>query len=1072
MGYGVCNIEKAKGDGMRLAQHIERVIYKTEKGEDGEKIVRVMDYTPSNVNKERTHLNKEYIPTDDYTLFERIDNRIKDALGDKKIRKDQVRYFDIVVSATYEDMVKIQEEGNLDLWCKMNTEWAQNFFGEENVVGATLHMDEKTPHMHIAVVPIVSGETRKRKLKQSKGEGEDRKYKKDLNRLRLSCDDMLSKDILKKMQTSHFETIGKVFGIKRGIEGSDAKHSTTREYYANIVREGINKIEEIDKTISKKDDELIKKNTELDEVKKQNSEITEGLKEHALEIIDSGILDIKEEGKSKEIRELIEADSQNENLSQNVKTVVDGVKDAAQAAKEKIEDLSAKETEIKLNIKSEAIDILESNILDVNGDGISENIKSRFVNDSQNEHVIENFNLVAVGLQETVQTLNNVITESQGIVDGLENKVKDLSAKENSIKEDIKKNTLEIIDSGILDIKEDGKSKEMRAIIEDDPHNDNITQNFKTVVDGVKDAAQAAKELSATNTQLNDNLKKQILDIMNSGILVHAGENTMNEVRTRVLNDPKGENIADTAMFTISKAIEAGKNIEEINSKIKSETVTLTDERDKQINSSLMIAGTSKADVMKNGILLAIDKTLANKDAITHTLTRPFATLLAELDFRPSEIIANRISDTINQRNEEGLQRLRTRFQLDHSTTKEEICTTIKEKAKYFDDVERYSSENKIIDNYVPHATFNMLSDELKKRIDTLVEKAKNDPQIDKKLENVATFLKVDMIQAVTDTLENKKKDMESKLEKIDNFNEGMDSIYEKIETTSTDLETKENDLKTIENKLGAYQEEKKFLDSIKNFKEKINSPAFPSTPALEYPKNPFDDCRVERIKKQHAVNPFDREDCFIIPVAQKETFDNILRLCQKNNEATITRHTNRVVDRLKTDVFADINKLKQNIDANVKQAVEINPIKNDLEKERESTNFYKKLAAVYRTHPEVASSMTEEKENELLTKGKTIVKALAEPFILLYHKLASNIVCEKAKSIANIIFGEKPEKTKDIELKKKMEETGDAPVNFKYNKETKSFHFEFHRDIVEQKVQEISEDTKNQKTKRKGMGM
>ncbi|MDE6695276.1 MAG: plasmid recombination protein [Muribaculaceae bacterium] len=39
-------------------------------------------------------------------------------------------------------------------------------FGEDNVVGAHLHMDEQTPHLHVTVVPIVTTE-RKNKAKES-----------------------------------------------------------------------------------------------------------------------------------------------------------------------------------------------------------------------------------------------------------------------------------------------------------------------------------------------------------------------------------------------------------------------------------------------------------------------------------------------------------------------------------------------------------------------------------------------------------------------------------------------------------------------------------------------------------------------------------------------------------------------------------------------------------------------------------------------------------------------------------------------------------------------------------------
>lgn len=829
------------------------------------------------------------------------------------------------------------------------------------------------------------------------------------------------------------------------------------------IQQKENKIIELEDTISKKDDELIKKNTQIDElndslneVKKQNAEVKKGLKENALEIIDSGILDIKEEGKSEEMRGLIESDPQNEKLIQNVKTVADGVKDAAQAAIEKIEDMSAKESEIKLNIKDMAIDILESNILDVNGDGISKNIKSLFENDSENNHVIENFGIVADGLQETVETLNNVITESQEIVDGLETKVKDLSAKENEINGEIKTQTLEIIDSGILDIKEEGRSKEIRTLIENDPNNDNLTQNFKVVVDGVKESAQTAKELSETNTQIKQDLIKQVVDIMNSGILNHAGANTTNEVRTRILNDPKQENIADTAMFAISKALEAGKTIEEKNSRIKSDNVTLTEERDKHIATSLQIAGTTKADILKNEIIQAIDKTLENKSVIDHNLTRSFAKLLGDLDLKPTETIATHIVETIDQRTEEGFQRLRSRLDMDNSATKEEICITVKEKAMSFDDIHLYTPNNKIIGNYVPDATFRILSNELKIQLDSLVEKATSDPTIEKNLENVATFLKVDVVQAVTEALENKTKDLDDKVEKIDSFNEGMASIYEEIETTSSELSKNESDLETVKEQLKAYQDEKSFLDSIKDIKKKTDSAIIPSTPSLVYPENPFKEGRIESIRKKGSL--FEKEDYYVIPVAQKEEYDRILKLCKNENKTTVDNHTKGAVESYKTKVYADINQIKMGIDSNIKQVENIDPLKNEITKERESKNFYKMLASVYRKHPEIAEKMTDEKENELFSKGKTIVRTIVEPFILLYNKLSPNILCEKAKNFAKIIFGEKPEKAKDIELKKKMEETGEAPVNYKYDRERNSFVFEFHKDIVEQKIQDFSE--------------
>ena len=58
--------------------------------------------------------------------------------------------------------------GQLDAWCKDSCGWLQKTFGKENVVSAVLHLDEKTPHIHATVVPIVRGERRKAKLERTK----------------------------------------------------------------------------------------------------------------------------------------------------------------------------------------------------------------------------------------------------------------------------------------------------------------------------------------------------------------------------------------------------------------------------------------------------------------------------------------------------------------------------------------------------------------------------------------------------------------------------------------------------------------------------------------------------------------------------------------------------------------------------------------------------------------------------------------------------------------------------------------------------------------------------------------
>lgn len=143
MGYFSLDIKKAKGTSdTTQSDHIERKII------------------PKNADPTRTHLNRVLVEYPDgvHGRDEAIAHRLNTAGIRRKITHDQVRVVRVVLSGTHEDMMNIQEKGELDEWCNDSIQWLQATFGKDNVVAAHLHMDEKTPHIHAAVVPIVTGE--------------------------------------------------------------------------------------------------------------------------------------------------------------------------------------------------------------------------------------------------------------------------------------------------------------------------------------------------------------------------------------------------------------------------------------------------------------------------------------------------------------------------------------------------------------------------------------------------------------------------------------------------------------------------------------------------------------------------------------------------------------------------------------------------------------------------------------------------------------------------------------------------------------------------------------------------
>ena len=259
MGYISIQINKAKGSAdTGASDHIER---KT---------------MPKNADPTRTHLNRELVEFPDGVAdrTEAISHRIRTAGIRRKITPDQVRAIRIVLSGTHEDMVRVQDEGKLDEWCDDNLQWLHRTFGKENTVSAVLHMDEHTPHIHATVVPIVTGERRKARKKQAEGK---RTYRKKANAVRLCADDLLTREKLVAYHDSYAKAMAK-YGLQRGVRGSEARHTTTAQYYRDLKRQ----TGELEANVQQLQTEQRQAERQLDEVRKEiRSEKLEAAKTEA-----------------------------------------------------------------------------------------------------------------------------------------------------------------------------------------------------------------------------------------------------------------------------------------------------------------------------------------------------------------------------------------------------------------------------------------------------------------------------------------------------------------------------------------------------------------------------------------------------------------------------------------------------------------------------------------------------------------------------------------------------------------------------------------------------------------------
>lgn len=201
MAYAVLHSEKGKSSSGGIGHHIDR----DEKAK----------HTFKHSDPDRRHLNRNF-ELNRYTnmpLSQAINERIKDGYnGKRKIRTDAVRYNTHVLTGSHEQMKALESSPDkFENWLNANLDFIKQEFGEENIVRFTLHMDEKTPHIHAVTVPLTA-------------DG------------RLSSREIMGgRSDFKKRQDRYAKAM-QPFGLQRGIEATGVKHETARQFYARMKR--------------------------------------------------------------------------------------------------------------------------------------------------------------------------------------------------------------------------------------------------------------------------------------------------------------------------------------------------------------------------------------------------------------------------------------------------------------------------------------------------------------------------------------------------------------------------------------------------------------------------------------------------------------------------------------------------------------------------------------------------------------------------------------------------------------------------------------------------------------------
>jgi predicted nucleic acid-binding Zn-ribbon protein len=172
-----------------------------------------ISHTNKDIDWKRTKFNYDLHPSQSENFYRVIKQRISELDLKKAVRKDAVVMVQVLVTSEY-DFFKNMDPEKQEQFFKDSYEFLKDRYGERNIISATVHLDERTPHMHFNFVPVT----------------EDG---------RLSAKSILTRQSLIKQQDDFQKCVGEKYGLQRGMtkeerieKGVQRKNFTVPEYKA------------------------------------------------------------------------------------------------------------------------------------------------------------------------------------------------------------------------------------------------------------------------------------------------------------------------------------------------------------------------------------------------------------------------------------------------------------------------------------------------------------------------------------------------------------------------------------------------------------------------------------------------------------------------------------------------------------------------------------------------------------------------------------------------------------------------------------------------------------------------
>ena len=123
------------------------------------------------------------------------------------------------------DNSHLQRCPEIEQWAKDVYDWCAKRYGQENIIGFQVHLDESSPHIHALIVPVGQ---------RAKSGRECVMWSAKFGK---SCYEYGR--ILREMHTSLYEEVGSKYGLERGdsIDGRNVQHLHKRDYIRKLTKE-------------------------------------------------------------------------------------------------------------------------------------------------------------------------------------------------------------------------------------------------------------------------------------------------------------------------------------------------------------------------------------------------------------------------------------------------------------------------------------------------------------------------------------------------------------------------------------------------------------------------------------------------------------------------------------------------------------------------------------------------------------------------------------------------------------------------------------------------------------------